>query len=83
MDTARYCWISAQNKCREYAFLAEIALRIEPAICSEASVEPAIGEQRQFLMSHRARTNTDLVLARTTMENHWNQTQRSAIKHKV
>jgi hypothetical protein len=83
MDTDRYCWLSAQTERREYAFLAEIALRLEPAICSEAPSERAIGQQRRFLTPHRTRSNTDLLLARTTMEDRRNQEQRRARERKV
>jgi hypothetical protein len=81
LDTERYCWLSAQTERPQYAFLAEIALRLEPAICSEAPSERAIGQQRRFLIPHRRRTNTDLLLARTTMEDRRNQAQRNA-KHR-
>jgi hypothetical protein len=80
LDPARYCWLSAPTQRREYALLADIALRLEPAICSEAPSERSIGEQRRFLLPHRSRTNTDLLLARTTMEDRRNQEARSRIK---
>jgi hypothetical protein len=49
IDPEGYCWLSAQTERPEYAFLVEIALRLEPAICSEAPSERAIGQQRRLL----------------------------------
>jgi hypothetical protein len=69
-DPTRYLWLSAQTECPEYSVLAEIALRLEPAICSEAPSERAIGQQRRYLTPHRTRTKTDLLLARTEMEDY-------------
>jgi hypothetical protein len=63
-----YCWLSATCVGAEYAILAEIALRLEPAICSEAPSERAIGQQRRDLMPHRMRSKVDLLLARTQLE---------------
>jgi hypothetical protein len=69
-----YCWLSATCVDPRYALLAEIALRLEPAICSEAPSERSIGQQRRFLMPHRTRTKLDLLLSRTIMEEkHHNQ----------
>jgi hypothetical protein len=69
-DPTRYLWLSAQTERPEYSVLAEIALRLEPAICSEAPSERAIGQQRRYLIPHRTRTKTDLLLARTEMEDY-------------
>jgi hypothetical protein len=76
-DGTRYCWLSAQTGHEEWACLAEIALRLEPAICSEAPSERSIGQHRRFLLQHRARTNPDLLLARTTLEDRRNQRRPS------
>jgi hypothetical protein len=59
----RYCWLETERKGEYYAFRAEIAIRLEPAICCEAPSERSIGQQRRFLLPHRARTQTDLLLA--------------------
>jgi hypothetical protein len=72
-DRTRYLWLSAQTERPEYALLAEIALRLEPAICSEAPSERAIGQQRRYLVPHRTRTKADLLLARTEMEDYRHQ----------
>jgi hypothetical protein len=69
-DRTRYLWLSAQTERPEYSPLAEIALRIEPAICSEGPSERAIGQQRRYLIPHRTRTKPDLLLARTEMEDY-------------
>jgi hypothetical protein len=76
-DRTRYCWLSAQTGHGESACPAEIALRLEPAICSEAPSERSIGQQRRFLLQHRARTNPDLLLPRTTLEDRRNQRRPS------
>jgi hypothetical protein len=68
MDRRRYTWLSTSALGANYAELSEIALRLEPAICSEAPSERTIGQQRRFLSSHRIRTKSDLLLARTTLE---------------
>jgi hypothetical protein len=67
-DERRYLWLSAPTRRPEYADLAEIALRLEPAICSESPSERAIGQQRRYLVPHRTRTKPDLLLARTEMD---------------
>jgi hypothetical protein len=72
-DGTRYCWLAAQTHSPQYAVLADIALRLEPAICSEAPSERSIGQQRRFLVSYRARTKPDLLLAKTTFEDRRNQ----------
>jgi hypothetical protein len=76
-DNTRFCWLSAAVHRPGYAMLAEIALRLEPALCSEAPSERTIGQQRRFLEQHRTRTDTDLLRARTTLEDRRNQVRRS------
>jgi hypothetical protein len=68
LSSARYCWLAARAEWPEIAGLADIALRLEPALSSEAPSERTIGQQRRFLMPHRMRTKPDLLLARTQME---------------
>jgi hypothetical protein len=64
----RFCWLSAQASWPDCARLAEIAQRLEQAICSEALSERTIGQQRRFMAPLRMRTKPDLLLARTQME---------------
>jgi hypothetical protein len=64
----RYCWLQGRAEWPEIAGLADIAMRLEPAICSEAPSERTIGQQRRFLAPFRMRTKPDLLLARTQME---------------
>jgi hypothetical protein len=78
IDPSSCCWLSAQTELPEYAFLAELALQLEPVICSEASSERTIAQQRRFLVPHRTRTNAHPLLARATMEDRRNQAQRHA-----
>jgi hypothetical protein len=59
----RYCWLETEKKGEYYAFLAEIAIRLAPAICCEAPSERSIGQPRRVLLPYRARTQTDLLLA--------------------
>jgi hypothetical protein len=68
VDRGRFCWLSLPRIHPEFTLLSEIALRLEPLICSEAPSERTIGQQRRFLTSHRTRTNTDLLLTRTEIE---------------
>jgi hypothetical protein len=68
VDRERFCWLSLPRIHPEFILLSEIALRLEPLICSEAPSERTIGQQRRFLTPHRTRTNTDLLLARTEIE---------------
>jgi hypothetical protein len=83
-DNTRFCWLSAAVDRPGYAMLAEIALRLEPALCSEAPSERTIGQQRRFLEQHRTRTDTDLLRARTTLEDRRNQARRShPVSHPV
>jgi hypothetical protein len=67
-DRERFCWLTLPGIHPEFTLLAEIALRLEPLTCSEAPSERTIGKQRRFLTPHRTRTNTDLLLARTEIE---------------
>jgi hypothetical protein len=76
-DPTRYLWLSAQIERTEYSLLAEIALRLEPANCSEAPSERAIGQQRRYLAPHRTRTKPDLLLARTEMEDYQHSSEQS------
>jgi hypothetical protein len=76
-DNRRFCWLSAAVERPGYAMLSGIALRLEPALCSEAPSERTIGQQRRFLEQHRTRTDTDLLSARTTLEDRRNQARRS------
>jgi hypothetical protein len=69
-EGTRFLWLSAPIDHPKYAVLAEIARRLEPAICSEAPSERAIGQQRRPLAPHRTRTKPDLLSARTTMEDY-------------
>lgn len=47
--------------------LADIALRLEPATCSEASAERAISAQRIVMQPNRDKSKQDLVDARLTL----------------
>jgi hypothetical protein len=76
-DRTRYLWLSAQIQHQEYSVLAEIALRLEPAICSEAPSERALGQQRRYLTPHRTRTKPDLLLARTEIEDYQHQSRNA------
>jgi hypothetical protein len=58
-----YVWMSTVGQNRRYAPLANIALRLEPASCSEAPSERSIGECRRILLPHRARMKPDILLA--------------------
>jgi hypothetical protein len=69
-EGTRYLWLSAPIDHPRYAVLAEIARRLEPAICREAPSERAIGQQRRLFAPHRTRTKPDLLSARTTMEDY-------------
>jgi hypothetical protein len=57
----RFWWRSAQASWPDCARLAEIALRLEPAICSEGLSERTIGQQRRFMAPLRMRTKLDFV----------------------
>jgi hypothetical protein len=50
-----------------YAVLADIALRLDPAPCSQAQTERAIGNARRILMPHQTQTKTDVLLARKSI----------------
>jgi hypothetical protein len=68
LDGERFLWEVTPAYHPGVVLLSEIALRLEPLPCSEAASERAIGQQRRHLAPHRMRTNTDLLLARTQME---------------
>jgi hypothetical protein len=68
LDGERFLWEVTPAYHPGVALLSDIALRLEPIICSEAASERTIGQQRRHLAPHRMRTNTDLLLARTQME---------------
>jgi hypothetical protein len=68
MDHERFLWEVVIATHPTAALFAEIALRLEPLVCSEAASERTIGQQRRHLAPHRMRTQTDLLLARSQME---------------
>jgi hypothetical protein len=68
LDGTRFTWISAEGSPAGFHLLSEIALRLEPATCSEALSERSLGQQRRYLAPHRLRTKPDLLLARTELD---------------
>jgi hypothetical protein len=62
-----YIWMSSVGMSARYLPLADIALRLEPAPCSEAPTERAIGEARRLLMPHRTAMKPDLLLAMSSL----------------
>jgi hypothetical protein len=73
-DDARAVWRASQLPDQRFiptsvsdGELSEIALRLEPAICSEAPSERTLGQQRRFLAPHRMRMKRDSLLARTAL----------------
>jgi hypothetical protein len=59
VSVMRYVWLASEFADRQltqasvcYAELSEIALRLEPAICSEAPSKRMLGQQRRFLAPH-------------------------------
>jgi hypothetical protein len=74
-DGLRYNWLMidasddhASPDAVSFAQLSEIALRLEPSICSEAPTERTLGQQGRFLSPHRMRMKPDLLIARMTLE---------------
>jgi hypothetical protein len=68
LDEKRFNWAALRAIGGESWALAEIALRIEPTPCAEASCERVISAQRLLLTSRRMRTNPDLLNARLTLK---------------
>jgi hypothetical protein len=67
-DRELSCWLSFPEIHPKFTLLSEIALRLERLICSEASNERTIGQQRRFLMPHRRCLSPDLLLVGTGIE---------------
>jgi hypothetical protein len=79
LDHERFRWEVIPAIHPTAALFAEIALRFEPLVCSEAASERTIGQQRRHLSPHRMRTGIDLLLARSQMEDgHQTRAQTAA-----
>jgi hypothetical protein len=68
LNEKRFNWLALRAQGGESWPLADIALRIEPTPCAEASCERVISAQRLLLTSKRMRTNPDLLNARLTLK---------------
>jgi hypothetical protein len=65
LDGEPFLWEPTPADHPGIVLLSDIALRLEPLICSEAASEPTVGEQRRHLEPHRMGINTDQLLAPT------------------
>jgi hypothetical protein len=68
LDCKRFNWVTLRAKGEEKWPLADLAMRIEPNPCAEASCERVISVQRLLLTSKRMRTNPDLLDARLILK---------------
>jgi hypothetical protein len=64
-----YCWLAFADD-REWATLADLALRFEALVCSEAISERTNGEIRRILGTRRLRMGKDVLMSRMTVAKH-------------
>jgi hypothetical protein len=62
-DGDQYSWLSMDALRGSLREFAEVALRLDPTMCSEAISERTIGAQGRLMTPHRTRTRPDLLLA--------------------
>jgi hypothetical protein len=68
IDSKRFNWIALHAQGQEKYYIADLAMRIEPTSCAEASCERLISAQRMILTSKRMRSKPELINARLALQ---------------
>jgi hypothetical protein len=68
LDKNRFNWVAIRGFKLPHSCIADLALRLEPCTCSEASCERTISAQRLILTSRRLNSKNRLLQARLTLK---------------